>query len=186
MKRILLLTLSIFMGLSSWANDASSEIQSGEQQSKGFSKEDIRWKPEFTARAEATIPGWGWMASLGVRINDKWTVGVMPGIHNTWHDTDMTGVSSFSANAYIRRYIHFGPKQRISLFVDGLVGTEIAYKIEYAFDSDRGTGPYAKGDTWLNAAIQPGIRLRINKNFHVFAGPSFGTRYFGLHAGIGF
>lgn len=177
MKRLILIALSIFLCLSSWAQ-GTGEV---------FSKEDIKWKPEFTVRTEVTIPGFGYMASLGVRINDKWTVGLMPGFHETHHDADMVNEHSFSANVYVRRYFHLGPQQRVSFFVDGLIGADINQKVEHVFDKDfTEVGRYAKGATYFNAAIEPGVRLRIYKNIHIFTGPLFGTRYFGLHLGAGF
>lgn len=176
MKRLSLIVFSILVSLSSWAQGSS----------EAFSKEDIRWKPEFTVRSELTMPGASYLASFGMRINHRVTVGIMGGHHSTWYDADARMLYSLSANAYARCYFHLGPQQRVSLFVDGYAGPAFFYKEvrqrEIALPGDHP----GKGDMWFNAAIEPGIRLRIYKNIHIFTGPLFGTRYIGLHAGVGF
>ena len=175
MKHLVLIALSIFLCLSSWAQ-GTGEV---------FSKEDIKWKPEFTVRTELTIPGVSYLASFGMRINHRVTVGVMGGHHNSWHDASATDLYSMSANAYARCYFHLGPQQRVSFFVDGYAGPAFIYK-EVGKMGIEGVSHPEKGDVWLNTAIEAGVRLRLYKNIHVFTGPLFGTRYFGLHAGVGF
>lgn len=173
MKRLLLIVFSILVSLSSWAQGSS----------EAFSKEDIRWKPEFTVRSELTMPGASYLASFGMRINHRVTVGIMGGHHNDWYDARATMLHSLSANAYARCYFHLGPQQRVSLYVDGYAGPAFFYN---EAEKKPGLNSPEKGDIWFNAAIETGVRLRLYKNIHVFAGPLYGTRYLGLHAGVGF
>jgi len=162
-----------------------------------FSQEGRQnWKPEFTLRYSAELLKAGPMATAGVRVDNKRTLGVFVGQGDIYIDAAPGDIYTISTGAYFRRYIHLGKKDIFALYGDVMLGGEYAYKVngKYREYTDPDTGEHrteeqietSKGDIMPFAGIHAGLRLRVGGNFHIFLGPTLSTDTFGLHLGIGF
>lgn len=159
-----------------------------------FSKEGVKsWKPEFTLRATATFGSMGPILSGGARIDEKRTLGLMLGYGDTYIDAAPGHTYSINAGLFLRRYFHLGPKRILSFYSDLYVGGGYIYKIEgKEIRVDPSTGhtwetiDESVGDILPIAGWQPGIRVRIIHNVHIFIGPTIATNRVGFHLGFGF
>lgn len=130
----------------------------------------------------------------GVRLNDKYTVGLLAGNMTTYIDAVPGHVYALNTAAFVRRYIHLGKRDIFALYGDAYAGLTTVYNVEGKYlDYNDGRGPQekisaSKGDVVPLLAFEPGLRIRFYKNIHIFLGPTFSTQYqwFGIHAGIGF
>ena len=151
-------------------------------------------KPEFTLRESAQIYTMGTEVTGGVRLNNNWTVGLMAGRGEVYVDAAPGHIYSVETCAYQRFYIHLGKRDIISLYSDIAVGADWVYYMTGKYHYDGLTGePIGEelihdnpGDVKFLAMWQPGIKIRLYKNIHIFTGPMISTKSMGLHLGIGF
>lgn len=164
-------------------------------------------KPEFTIRKNIQIYDEGTIATAGLRLNEKWTVGILAGMDEMYIDAAPGHIRSVETCAYQRFYIHLGKWDVISLYSDIAVGADWIYDVtgkyqNYYYDDKPGetfTGEIISenpGDVKFLAMWQPGIKIRIVKNIHIFAGPMVSAtvdpgygpaiKSLGLHLGLGF
>lgn len=163
---------------------------------ESFSDEGRKnWKSEVTVRGNLGIYAGGFAVTGGVRIDEKRTLGLMVGKNsNTYTVTHgYTGVSSFSAALYGRRYFHLGERKIFSFYSDLALGAAFVTDLEGAYWVDPVDGTTKKddisvdkGDVQFYVSWQPGIRVRYYKNFHLFLGPTLSSHCLGVHLGIGF
>ncbi len=157
-------------------------------------EEGWKLRPEFTVRENVQIYDTGIVGTAGLRLNEKWTVGILAGKDNMYIDAAPGDIYSVETCAYQRFYIHLGKRDIISLYSDIAVGADWIYDVTGKYHYDGTTGePIGgerisenPGDVKFVAMWQPGIKLRIVKNIHVFVGPMISTKSLGLHLGLGF
>jgi len=142
-----------------------------------------KWQAEATLRGFAGFIGAGGMVTMGMRIDEKRTMGLALAMFSTYYDAYPAYVDKISPNLYYRRYFHFGPKRICSIYIDGLMGVSICTGVRG--QNSKGQTPAELGRVWFNLQIDPGVKLRIFKNIHLFIGPSIGSTCIGLHAGLG-
>lgn len=195
MKRaVLILAIAILSCPSILAQTKSDDAVDWAREWKyAFSKEGRKnWKPEITGRVYAGFITGGPAITGGVRIDDKRTLGLMLWKGNKWIDSEPAHVYSISTGLYIRRYVHFGKKDIVALYNDIAIGAGYVYKINCEYRMDPVSGePYNpiddnEGDVFFCATWQPGIRIRLVKNLHIFLGPTLATNTVGFHLGAGF
>lgn len=150
------------------------------------------WKPEITARAKVGIYTGGQNLSIGARVDDKRTLGLMLGNGHLYVDAAPGDVYAIQTSAYMRRYLHLGKRDIIALYSDLALGASWVYKVSGKYWYDDRTGEIIQemisanpGDVHLMATWEPGIRLRFYKNIHLFLGPTISTDCLGLHIGLG-
>lgn len=150
------------------------------------------WKPEITARAKVGIYTGGQNLSIGARVDDKRTLGLMLGNGHLYVDAAPGDVYAIQTSAYMRRYLHLGKRDIIALYSDLALGASWVYKVSGKYWYDDRTGEIIQemisadpGDVHIMATWEPGIRLRFYKNIHLFLGPTISTDCLGLHIGLG-
>ncbi len=159
-----------------------------------FSSEGRKqWKPEFTARYTLGVFASEAILSAGVRVDEKRTFGLMVGHISGFVSYAPGHMYLINTEVFMRRYFHLGKKKRFAFYSDISLGAEGIYKITGKYRTDPETGERREiiknntGDIHFSAKWQPGIRLRIYKNLHIFLGPTLSTNYiYGAHIGIGF
>lgn len=149
-------------------------------------------RTEFTARAVVGIFNGGYNFTGGVRLNDNWTVGALAGTGGVYIDAVPGSIKYIKAGAFARGYAHLGKKDIFSLYADFTAGGACVYKVngKYLYGVE-GQEPQEMihdnpGDLAPLLALEPGIRVRLFKNIHIFLGPTVSTLGMGVHAGIGF
>lgn len=149
-------------------------------------------KPEFTVRYYGGFLAYGPAVTGGVRLNDKYTLGLMFGHDGSHYDAYPADIYRFTAGAYARRYFRLSQKDIVSFYFDVAVGAAYVYKINGGYRVNYETGERTKeisetvGDVEFAATLQPGIRFRLYHSRHIFLGPTFSTNCIGLHLGLGF
>ena len=150
------------------------------------------WKPEITARAKVGIYTGGQNLSIGARVDDKRTLGLMLGNGHLYVDAAPGDVYAIQTSAYMRRYLHLGKRDIIALYSDLALGASWVYKVSGKYWYDDRTGEIIQemisanpGDVHFMATWEPGIRLRFYRNIHLFLGPTISTDCLGLHIGLG-
>lgn len=139
-------------------------------------------RPEFTVRMNAGIP-YGYAITGGVRLNDNLTLGLMAWKGYAYIDAVPAHIHSATACAYMRYYIHLGPKDIVAIYSDLNAGARFINKVDgYYRPEDKHPNP---GDIEFAFSWQPGIRIRFYRNLHLFLGPTIGDSI-GLHLGLGF
>lgn len=138
-------------------------------------------KPEFTVRYKAGFITEGPSLTGGVRLNEKYTVGLLLGNGKTYVDAAPGNINTFETSLYARRYFHLQGKDIVAFYCDLSLGAGWIYKVTGNREELNGR----PGDVRLMAALQPGVRFRIYRNLHIFLGPTVSTDCIGLHLGIG-
>ncbi len=158
-----------------------------------FSKEGIeKWKPEFTARYGLGIYAWEVCVTAGVRVDEKRTFGFMVEHHSNYLDYAPGNLYSMSTELFMRRYFHIGPKKRFAFYNDLSLGVGWIYKVTGKYRTNPETLereeiiPEDPGKVYFAFGWQPGFRVRIYKNLHIFLGGTMSTGCIGGHIGIGF
>lgn len=183
--RCLLLFFSIFMASFPMMaqTDTAEVVYSGDEFAAAFSAEGVKqWKPEFTVRSYAGIYTGGCELTGGVKIDNKRTLGLMLGYESLYVDAAPGDVRAIGTAAFFRRYIHLGKKERFSLYSDLYLGASWIFKAT-GNTEQLNSKP---GEVYFLIGWQPGIRLRIYRNFQIFLGPTISTYTMGLHLGLGF
>ena len=148
--------------------------------------------PEFTARIDLGIYNGSCNFTGGVRLNDVWTVGLLAGRATTYIDAAPGHIYAINTAAYTRGYIHLGAKDIFALYGDLSIGASWVYKVtgKYAYYGDdiepRELIHENPGDVHFLLSFEPGIRIRIYRNIHIFLGPTISSVTRGIHLGIGF
>ena len=144
------------------------------------------WKPEFTVRWSTGLYADGPIVTGGVRIDDKRTFGLLVGHGRSKVYANSTPCHTYHIEtaAYMRRYFHFGKRDIVALYSDACIGASWVYKATADFgDVNPGAKP---GDVGFYASWDPGVRVRLYKNLHLFLGPTIATNCIGYHLGLGF
>ena len=175
MKRILGFLFCSFLMLSAYAQTDGGEI-------KAEKKYDLR--PEFTARATAQLFQSDYTVSGGVNVNNKNTYGLMLGYKEVCDDATPADIYVITSSLYYRHYFHLGKRKVCAFYIDANVGAGWVYKTNYWPEDDYPL--YETGDCGLILSLEPGFRVRLYKNLHIFLGPTVSVENFGLHLGIGF
>ena len=184
MKRFLGLLLSAIMFMA--VSDCYAQT-SGDDATAEYAKKKYDLRPEFTARGYMGFYNNGYRISGGVNINDKRTVGLMLGYHGSYHDYAPGDVYSITTALYYRRYFHLGKRKKCAFYIDAYAGAGWVYKVDEWFaDGAEKQIDEEPGDALFVAGIQPGFRVCLYKNLHIFLGPSIATDCIGVHLGIGF
>ena len=198
MKKAVLLLLSCLMTLSAMGQTASDEYSySGDdifgEWKYAFSAEGRQqWKPEVTARIKLGIYSGAETLTGGIRVDSKRTLGVMLGHGTVCIDSAPGHVYHLETAAYMRRYVHLGKRDIFALYSDVFLGAAWVYKV--TGDTVRTipeTGEewvlinQKPGDVHFLIGWEPGIRVRIYRNFHVFLGPTISNACLGAHLGLG-
>ena len=153
------------------------------------------WKPEFTARNNLGFFASGFVATGGVRIDERRTLGLMMGKNENIYTVNhgYADVNSFSAALYGRSYFHIGKRKIFSLYSDLALGAAVVTGIEGGYWVDQENVATIKddidverGDVQPYFSWQPGMRVRFYKNIHLFLGPTLSTHCLGVHLGLGF
>lgn len=155
-----------------------------------------QWRPEFTGRVNLGIYSGGYSFTGGVRIDRKRTLGLMVGQGNIYIDAAPGHIKSIQTCAYKRYYMYPGKRGILAFYSDLYLGADWVYEVtgdKYSYWMDENGTMHSdeqihadKGDVYFYAAWEPGIRLRIVRNLHLFLGSSVSTHTIGIHAGIGF
>lgn len=168
---------------SAYAQDTAIEQAADNVQhvKQTFSREGRRsWYPEVSVDGHAMI----WMASadlaIGARTDNDRVFGLGGGLGE--HCYDALPGRAYYASAYLwhRHYAHFGKKERFALYSDFRLGAGCIYK----------TTDHCKDDMPAEDSIlpvlrwEPGLSLRIARQFRFNLGPVIGTDIIGLHAGF--
>ena len=180
MKRIIGFLLCVILVMGAYAQSDGGEIAT-ETIGKKY---DLR--PEFTARATAQFFQTDYTVSGGVNVNNKNTYGLMLGYKEIYDDAAPADIYAITSSFYYRHYFHLGKRKVCAFYVDANVGAAWVYKVKgYEHGGDRLA---EQGDCALILSIEPGFRVRLYNNIHIFLGPtaSLGLGNFGLHFGIGF
>ena len=177
MKRILGFLLCTILAMGAHAQTDGGEITAEK-------KYDLR--PEFTARVTAQFFQSDYTVSGGVNVNNKNTYGLMLGYKEMYDDAAPADMYAITSSLYYRHYFHLGKRQVCAFYIDANVGACWVYKTNYRPEDDYPL--YETGDCGLILSLEPGFRVRLYKNLHIFFGPtaSLGLGNFGLHFGIGF
>ena len=181
MKRIIGFLLCVILVIGGYAQSDSGEIVT----LPAVKKYNLR--PEFTARVAGGFDA-HYKISGGVNINGKRTAGLMLGYFDSVC-TDEVGmpvsVESITANLFYRRYFHLGKRQVCAFYIDAYAG---AYFVFDVGGHDPAADKYLPepGNVGLVLGLQPGFRVRLYRNLHIFLGPSIASDCLGLHLGIGF
>ena len=178
MKRIIGFLFCSFLMLSAYAQSDGGEIAT-ETIGKKY---DLR--PEFTARTTAQFFQSDYTVSGGVNVNNKNTYGLMLGYKEIYDDATPAGIYAITSSFYYRHYFHLGKRKVCAFYVDANVGACWVYKTNYRPEDDHPL--YETGDCGLILSLEPGFRVRLYKNLHIFLGPTVSAGNFGLHLGIGF
>ena len=200
MKKTVLLLLSCLMTLSAMGQTAPDEDYYLadyliDEWTQAFSAEGReQWKPEVTARMKLGIYSGAETVTGGVRVDSKRTLGVMLGHGTTFIDAAPGNVYHLETAAYMRRYVHLGKRDIFALYSDVFMGAAWVYKVtgDIAW-IDPVTGLEEKqvrinqkpGDVHFMVGWEPGIRVRIYRNFHIFLGPTISNTFLGAHLGLG-
>ena len=87
-------------------------------------------KPEFTARLNLGLYNSGAVLSGGVRLDDKHTVGLMVGPHETYYDDFPANVRSITTSVFARRYFHLGQRKTFAIYSDLSIGAGWIYEVD--------------------------------------------------------
>ena len=198
MKKAVILLLSCLMTLSAMGQTSSDEEsylgdEIFDEWKYAFSAEGRQqWKPEVTARIKDGIYTGAETLTGGIRVDSKRTLGIMLGRGITYIDSAPVNVYHLDAAAYMRRYVPLGKRDIAALYSDVYLGAGWVYKVTGdAVMTIPETGEervlihQKPGDVHLLIGWEPGIRLRIYGNFHIFFGPTISTACVGAHLGLG-
>lgn len=116
----------------------------------------------------------------------------MVGWHDTYDDAAPGDIYSINTSLYYRRYFNSDKAKRWVFYLDAYMGAAWVYEVSGKYNVDYATGnresviDESPGDVLFVAGLQPGLRVRMCSNLHLFFGPSIATDCIGLHFGIGF
>ena len=198
MKKAVLLLLSCLMTLSAMGQTTSDEDTYlgdeiiGEWKHAFSAEGRQQWKPEMTARIKVGIYSGAETLTGGIRVDSKRTLGIMLGQGTVFIDAAPGHVYHLETAAYMRRYVHLGKRDIFALYSDVFMGAAWVYKVTGdAVMTIPETGEervlinQRPGDVHLLVGWEPGIRVRIYKNFHIFLGPTISNACLGAHLGFG-
>lgn len=198
MKKAVLLLLSCLMALPAIGQTASDEDSYigddifGEWKYAFSAEGRQQWKPEVTARIKVGIYAGGETLAGGVRVDSKRTLGIMLGHGSTYIDSCPGSVYHLEPAVYMRRYVHLGKRDIFALYSDVYLGAGFVYKVTgNIIDHNPITGEdHARinqnpGDVHFIIGWEPGIRVRIYRNLHIFLGPTISHSCVGAHLGLG-
>lgn len=145
-----------------------------------FSTEGIKnWKPEFTLRYELGFYSAGPTFTAGVKVDDKRTFALLFKQGHYYYDAIPASIETINFALNFRRYWHLGSRKVTAFYSDLYLGGGCIYKTSRS-DMDEKVGDVIPIIGW-----QPGFRIRIYKNFHIFLGPTISNDCIGVHLGIG-
>ena len=187
MKRVFVTTVCLcLMLLCGTQAKAQTTPTIKEQWRAAFSAEGRKnWMPEFTARASMGFYEVQKSFSAGIKVDDYRTIGIM-------YAQSVSGSSSSDTDylskvmAHYRRYFPRGKKGTLAFYSDLNLGVAIVTKVKLGPFADKEEYHAKPGDWGPMLEWQPGIRLRLFANAHIFLGPSITFGHTGLHIGVGF
>ena len=139
------------------------------------------WQPEITYRGVGSFFTSGKALGVGVKVNSRRSYGIRVGQFAHHVDALPGDYYTYTFGVYTRRNIYLGPRRAFSLYSDLSAGAETTYKAT-GDNIDR----YATvGEVMPYVSWEPGFKLRVFRNLHVFMGPTIATSCIGIHAGIG-
>ena len=143
------------------------------------------WKPEFTARGSMGFYEIQKSFSVGIKVDEYRTLGIMYAESESGSSSSDTDYYS-KVMAHFRRYFPLGKKGTFAFYGDVNLGVAIVTKVELGPMADKEEFHEKPGNVWPMVELQPGIRLRLFGNAHIFFGPSITSVHTGLHIGVGF
>ena len=173
MKRILGFLLCTILAMGAYAQTDGGEITTSTVEKKY----DLR--SEFTARATAQFFQSDYTLSGGVNVNNKNTFGLMLGYKEVYDDATPADIHAITTSLYYRRYFHLGKRKICAFYIDAYAGAGWVYKVKGCTDD------YKPGNCGFVFGLEPGFRVRLYKNLHLFLGPTISLGNFGIHLGIG-
>lgn len=191
MRKMLLSVLSLVAAVPLMGQSASDRQYPADEWAAAFSAEGReQWKPEFTFRGKVGIYSEGLVLSGGVRIDGKRTLGLMLGYGHLIDDAAPGDIYSIHTSAFLRRYVHLGKRDIVALYGDFSIGAAWIYKVtgKYSYFPETGMTEVITdnpGDVRFLLAFEPGVRVRVHRNIHLFLGPTISSSCFGLHLGFG-
>lgn len=148
------------------------------------------WWPEFTVRYSLGIRTQGPSVTAGIRVDRNHTLGIMAGQWTCYLPKKDASVYTYGGGIFMRRYIHLSRRDVIALYSDVTAGVACVFKTTGGIvDPETGIvrgSSKQPGDLIIISSLEPGIRVRLAGNLHLFVGPTFATRCYGFHMGIGF
>lgn len=178
-------------------NDIESKVYT-EKLKYCYSKEGIKnWKPEVTARIGLSLFYGSYFAgSIGVRVNDRSTFGLM-GISGSYYYDAYPAHSYWAGGVlYARRTLPLDRRAIVSISNELTAGAGYYYKVTgdedvTITDSDgnvhvhEGLHDVKAGDILPLIGWQPTLKIRIYRNLHIFLGANVSTYSLGPVVGIG-
>lgn len=115
----------------------------------------------------------------------------MIGQSDIYIDAAPGNIYHINAGAFCRRYFHVGALDAISFYAGLSAGVsyidEVAGKYRYGYAGELTEVIFENpGDVSLFMAFEPGVKVKLFRNFHLFLGPTLSTQTMGMHVGIGF
>lgn len=157
---------------------------------QAFSEEGIaEWRPEFTVRYSLGIRTRGPCVTAGIKVDRNRTLGIMAGKWTNHIPKKDISIYTYGGGIYMRRYIHLTRRDVVAFYTDASAGVACVYKTTAGIDPETGLpgeSPKQVGDLMFISSCEPGIRIRLLGNFHLFVGPTFATKCYGFHIGVGF
>lgn len=156
-----------------------------------FSEESMSdWRPEFTLRYSLGIRTKGPAVTVGIRVDRNHTLGIMAGQWTCYTPKNDAYVHTWGGGIFMRRYIHLSRRDVVALYSDASAGVACVFKTTGGIpDPETGIvrgSSRQPGDLIIISSLEPGIRVRLAANLHLFVGPTFATRCYGFHMGLGF
>lgn len=158
---------------------------------QAFSEEGMaEWWPEFTVRYSLGIRTRGPSVSAGIRVDRNRTLGIVAGQWRNYYPRNDAYTYTYGAGIFMRRYIHLSRRDVVALYTDASAGVACVFKTTGGIvDPETGVvrgSSMQTGDLMFISSCEPGIRIRLLDNFHLFVGPTFATKCYGFHIGVGF
>ncbi|MBQ7254498.1 MAG: hypothetical protein IJS30_07485 [Bacteroidales bacterium] len=156
-----------------------------------FSEEGMsEWWPEFTVRYSLGIRTRGPCVTAGIRVDRNRTLGIVAGQWRNYYPRNDAYTYTLGAGIYMRRYIHLSRRDVVAFYTDASAGVACVFKTTGGIvDPETGIvrgSSKQPGDLMIISSCEPGIRIRLLDNFHLFIGPTFATKCYGFHIGVGF
>lgn len=188
MKKVLvIMAVVVFLAQTASAQTYTEENKTlGSEWKYAFSSEGRKqWSPEFTARYEMGLFTAGVAGTVGVRIDDKRTLGIIGWKGYSHMDAVPGDMYEIAGGLCFRRYFPLGRRGIFAFYSDIEAGAGYCQSISGNFSED--VRPvYEPGEFYPYLVWQPGFRIRFWKNIHIFTGLTVSYSNLGLHLGIGF
>lgn len=162
-----------------------------------YSREGIKnWKPEVTARLGLTIYSGFEAGTLGVRVNDRSTFGLMGLRGSVYYDAYPAHTYWAGGALYARRTLPLDRRAIVSISNELTAGVGYFYKVtgdkDFTYTTPdgityvhEGFHRTKEGDTLPIIGWQPAMKVRIYRNLHIFLGAYISTYGKGAILGIG-